>query len=69
LARPLQLEERQNLDFFMEGKLALVYLIVIAIATLFYIESSPMKHAMLGLILTRNQAAPEQIVGAPSRML
>lgn len=59
LAHALQLEERRNLGFFMEGKLALVYLIIIAIATLFYIESSPMKHAMPGLILTRNQAAPE----------
>jgi hypothetical protein len=59
LARVLQLKERRNLDFFMEGKLALVYLIIIGIAMLFYIESSPMKHAMPDLILTRNQAAPE----------
>jgi len=59
LARALQLEERQNLDFFMEGKLALVYLIIIAIATHFYIQSSPMNYAMPGLFLTRNQAAPE----------
>ena len=38
----------------MEGKLALVYLIIIALATLTYIESGPMKHTIPGLILTRN---------------
>ena len=51
-------EGSKALDF-MEGKLALLYLIFMLIITIAYVEVSPIKHAKPSPIVARIQAASE----------
>jgi hypothetical protein len=49
----------QKLWIFMEGKLALLYLIFMLIVTIAYVEVSPIKHAKPSPIVAQIQAASE----------
>jgi hypothetical protein len=43
----------------MEGKLVLLYLIIIGILTFSYVEAGPMKSATPSMIMTRIQATSD----------
>jgi hypothetical protein len=54
-----RLQKDQKLWIFMEGKLALLYLIFMLIITIAYVEVSPTKLAKPSPIVARIQAASE----------
>jgi hypothetical protein len=52
-------QKDQKLWIFMEGKLALLYLIFMLIITFAYVEVSPIKYAKPSPIVARIQASSE----------